>query len=450
MQSKQGGFAKFSELTLIPAGIIWLVALYRLCKIPQYDFTKIFLLFSLAFGAYYYIIRRHHEHWKVWLAWSLIAKIFLLFLFPMLSDDVYRFQFDGLLTRAGENPYGVLPEEYFKDNRYGFPGFLIEKMNSPGYYTIYPPAAQYIYALAAWTKDIVWFSFFSKLIYLGIEIIGLVYLVRILKQMDKSPSIILWFALNPLVIVEGYGNLHIEVVMVSLLAIFYYYFLTEKMKTAGFFFALAVNVKLLPLILLPLLVFTIQRKARKYFILSITITSFVIVLPFVFSEGFFTFLHSIDLFFRSFEFNGSVYAVLRLLGIWLSGYNLIQYVGPLLALISLGIILRLSTIFARDDNREKQLTGMLVIWTVYLLLATTVHPWYVIPVVLFGMLTGNIYPLVWSYVVVMSYHFYGNNSDNFHTFLWVLQYMILFGFIRKSKVIEDIKIELFSARRHPF
>ena len=445
MQSKPAGFVSYSGITPALAGIMWIVTLYMLCQVPQYDFGKIFLLFSLAFVVYFYIISKQQVQWKFWLVWSLIAKVSLLFLFPMLSDDIYRFHFDGLLTRAGENPYGVLPENYFKDNPYGFPGFLIEKMNSPGYYTVYPPVAQYIYAMAAWTKDIVLFSFFSKLIYLSIEVIGLMYMVRILKQLGKSPSLILWYALNPLVLVEGFGNLHIEVVMVSLLAIFYYYFLTEKMKKAGFFFALAVNVKLLPLILLPLLFFSIPRKVRKSFILSITITCLILVLPFVFREGFFTFLHSIDLYFRSFEFNGSVYAVLRILGIWLSGYNLIQYIGPLLALISLGIILRLSVVFARGNNREQQLTAMLLIWTVYLLMATTVHPWYVIPMVFLGMLTGNVYPLVWSFVVVMSYHFYGNKSDNFHAFLWCLQYMILFVFIWKSRVVDDVKIKLFSS-----
>ncbi|MBK6783859.1 MAG: hypothetical protein IPG79_08860 [Saprospiraceae bacterium] len=151
------------------------------------------------------------------------------------------------------------------------------------------------------------------------------------------------------------------------------------------------------------------------------------------------------MYFRSFEFNGSVYAVLRLLGIWLSGYNLIQYIGPLLALISLGIILRLSVVFARGNNREQQLTAMLLIWTVYLLLATTVHPWYVIPMVFLGMLTGNVYPLVWSFVVVMSYHFYGRKSDLLHIFLWIIQYMILFVFIWKSRVVDDVKIKLFSS-----
>lgn len=445
MQSKPAGFVSYSGITPALAGIMWIVTLYMLCQVPQYDFGKIFLLFSLAFVVYFYIISKQQVQWKFWLVWSLIAKVSLLFLFPMLSDDIYRFHFDGLLTRAGENPYGVLPENYFKDNPYGFPGFLIEKMNSPGYYTVYPPVAQYIYAMAAWTKDIVLFSFFSKLIYLSIEVIGLMYMVRILKQLGKSPSLILWYALNPLVLVEGFGNLHIEVVMVSLLAIFYYYFLTEKMKKAGFFFALAVNVKLLPLILLPLLFFSIPRKVRKSFILSITITCLILVLPFVFREGFFTFLHSIDLYFRNFEFNGSVYAVLRMLGIWLSGYNLIQYIGPLLALISLGIILRLSVVFARGNNREQQLTAMLLIWTVYLLLATTVHPWYVIPMVFLGMLTGNVYPLVWSFVVVMSYHFYGRTSDLLHIFLWIMQYIILFAFMWKSRVVKVVKIKLFSS-----
>ncbi|MBK8623536.1 MAG: hypothetical protein IPN79_17715 [Saprospiraceae bacterium] len=435
MQSKPAGFVSFSGITTILAGIIWMVTLYLLCKVPQYDFGRIFLLFSLAFVAYFYIIRRHQEHWKAWVVWSLIAKISLLLLFPMLSDDIYRFHFDGLLTRAGENPYGVLPVDYFKDNVYGFPTFLLEKMNSPGYYTVYPPVAQYIYALAAWTKDIILFSFFAKIIYLVFEIVGLVFIIRILKHWDKSPSTILWYALNPLVLVECFGNLHIEGVMVSFLAVCYYYFLTGKMKTAGIFFAMAVNVKLLPLILLPLLVLSIRAKERKNFIISIGITGLILVLPFVFREGFFTFLHSVDLYFRSFEFNGSIYAVLRILGLWLSGYNLILYVGPLLAVIILGMILRLSVVFAKDNNRQKQLTTLLLIWTVYLLMATTVHPWYIIPVVFLGMLTGNVYPLVWSFVVVMSYHFYGRTSDTLHTVLWITQYLILFFFIWKSKIL---------------
>jgi alpha-1,6-mannosyltransferase len=198
---------------------------------------------------------------------------------------------------------------------------------------------------------------------------------------------------------------------------------------------MAVNVKLLPLILLPLLVLSIRGKEKIHFILSIGLTGLILVLPFVFREGFFTFLHSVDLYFRSFEFNGSIYAVLRILGLWLSGYNLILYVGPLLAVITLAIILRISMRSGKEKSSEQTTIAMLLIWTVYLLMATTVHPWYVIPVVFLGMLTGNVYPLVWSFVVVMSYHFYGRTSDTQHTVLWIVQYLILFFFIWKSKIL---------------
>jgi hypothetical protein len=76
---------------------------------------------------------------------------------------------------------------------------------------------------------------------------------------------------------------------------------------------------------------------------------------------------------------------------------------------------------AKEKSSEQTTIAMLLIWTVYLFMATTVHPWYVIPVVFLGMLTGNVYPLVWSFVVVMSYHFYGRTSDTLHTVLWIIR-----------------------------
>ena len=115
-------------------------------------------------------------------------------------------------------------------------------------------------------------------------------------------------------------------------------------------------------------------------------------------EGMFS---SLSLYFQRFEFNASLYYVLRTAGQWLIGFNPIVQLGPLLALLAAGLILYFS-IKAEKQGWPLPKT-ILLLYGLFLLCATTVHPWYVLPLLALMPFTSFRFPLVWSGLVFLTY-----------------------------------------------
>ncbi|NNE56140.1 MAG: DUF2029 domain-containing protein, partial [Flavobacteriales bacterium] len=203
----------------------------------------------------------------------------------------------------------------------------------------------------------------------------------------------MWYAFNPLVIVEVTGNLHFEGLMV--LFILLALLLRERKKPikGALSIGAAVATKLVPAIFLP--VWLRDRGLAKGVLyigvaLALATLSFI---PFMSAELLQNVGSSVDLYFRSFEFNASIYYLARQIGFWITGYNQIAWIGPLLSSISFVAILALS--WRKNAAKDLAFTFILVL-TVYLFLTTTVHPWYVVTLVALTVLTDLRYPLLWS------------------------------------------------------
>ncbi len=124
---------------------------------------------------------------------------------------------------------------------------------------------------------------------------------------------------------------------------------------------------------------------------------------------------SLDLYFRRFEFNASLYYLLREFGTLILGYNPIATIGPFLALVAVSLILFFSW------SRRLKLSlpeRWLFALTAYLLCATTVHPWYVVPLVALSVLTRFGFPIIWSALLPLTYLAYGQVP--FHENLWIV------------------------------
>jgi len=77
------------------------------------------------------------------------------------------------------------------------------------------------------------------------------------------------------------------------------------------------------------------------------------------------------------------------------------------------------------------ITAMLFVLSFYYFTATTVHPWYVATLLILSIFTKYKFPLVWSFVIILSYLAYlqigvADKSEN----LWViaLEYLFVYGF----------------------
>jgi hypothetical protein len=364
-----------------------------------------------------------------------------IFFFPNLSDDVYRFFWDGILLQNGISPYRDLPSIMIEMRN--FPKALLDifpLLNSPDYYSIYPPINQVFFYLSAFSDDIVGFAIALKLIYAVFHFLAWFGWD---KYISKNKFYLLYFA-NPLVIIEGIGNLHVEIVMIAFLIATYISIGHHKPSLAGLFLALAVSVKLLPLMLLPYLVLKYKKNHQlNPFLISFIITCLVCFLPLMLSLDIGNLIKSVDLYFRKFEFNASIYYIERWLGFRMSGYNQINLIGPLNGLVTMIIILYFSYKNSNSDENNFLKMGY-ISFMVYLLLATTVHPWYIMTPLFFSLYMRYRHVVVWSFAGILSYANYHGAQYEVRYWMIALEYAVLFGWM-----IYEIRLVRYSSKVLP-
>ncbi|MEM6963943.1 MAG: hypothetical protein AAF573_04190 [Bacteroidota bacterium] len=402
--------------------------------VEQSDFYPLIGQYGIFFSLYLAICHFTKDRKKIlfFVFVGILLRLILVFSLPNLSDDVYRFIWDGRLLIQGHNPFDYLPS-YYVENQIPIKGIneaLFEKLNSPEYFTIYPPVAQGVFAIACWLfpNSIIGSAITMKLFLFGCEIGSLFFIKKLLEHFELPLKNILLYALNPLIIIELCGNLHFEAAMIFfLLAGIFFMVKKENLVASAVMVALSVASKLLPLMFLP---FFIKRLGWKKSVQYFFVIGFVIVLLFVpLLSGVFlnNFGKSLDLYFQKFEFNASIYYLSREFGYYWVGYNWIQRIGPFLALLVLLGILSMA-FFEKNWTWKSLFQKMLFAICLYLALATIVHPWYVsLPVVL-CLFTRFRFPILWSGLVFLTYVNY-SYSEYFEN-LWMVgvEYGLVFGF----------------------
>jgi len=178
---------------------------------------------------------------------------------------------------------------------------------------------------------------------------------------------------------------------------------------------------------LPLFWRFLKPKKSMLFGLLILLFLFLFFVPFFLgADNLSHYLNTLGLWFNRFEFNGSIYYVIRAIGYEVKGYNIIRKLGTVSPYIILGIV-AVFTFIRNNKTPHVLLTGMLFCLSCYFFIATTVHPWYIVSLVSLAIFTNYSYPLIWSALVVLSYATYGNPDFNENYYLIGLQYGIVYG-----------------------
>ena len=180
-------------------------------------------------------------------------------------------------------------------------------------------------------------------------------------------------------------------------------------------------LKLVPLIWLP---FLLKLDFRKGILvaLGIGLVFLVFMSPILIGENLGNFQESLDLYFDSFEFNGSFYKVERALGFWIYGYNAIQKIGSLNMVLFIAILL-LAFFYTRKEDPSSFLKSLILVYFIYLLISTTVHPWYVLPLIPLGIISGYYFPILWSFTAFLSYEAYADPAVQESLFISLVQYL---------------------------
>lgn len=400
----------------------------------QADFSIIFSGYLMMFAAYaWWLFRPAAFDWKTIVFVAVFARLILAFALPSLSDDYFRFIWDGLLTNAGYNPFNFLPSEIVNANMpiAGLTPSLYESMNSPNYYTVYPPVLQAVFALSTFVfgDNVYAATVLMKLLVLSAECGSAFLIVSLLKHFQQPLNRVVWYVANPLVVIEITGNLHFEGIAVFFFLLGWWLIVKQYFYASAVAIALSIATKLLPLMFLP---FFIKRLGWKRAILYFAIIGAVLIAVFspLLNEVFINnFRSSLGLYFAHFEYNASVFYALQWVGRQLSnGHNWINILGP-----ALGAWTAL-TIFGKawvEDRPDWQNFGgaALFAFTLFLLTTTTVHPWYLSFLIVLSAFSNFKFPLVWAFFAVLTYINYSYNPYHENKWIVAVEYIVVLSIL---------------------
>jgi len=386
-------------------------------------------IFGILF-VLFWSIHRQIKTWKQLLFLGLLFRLVFICATPNLSQDFYRYLWDGNLMGMGINPYLHTPKEVVELVQFPFSSVLYEKMGflSNVNYSNYPPLSQYLFQGMAFfsQKNLFGGIIFLRFIYFMFEMLLFFLGKNLIKTLKLSPNLASWYFLNPLLIIETYGNLHGEGVMCGIFLLGLGFLFQKRVFFSALLFGISIAFKLFPLLFLPLFYFYFRRKRRLLFYGIITTTVFLFFLPFSNENTALNYWKTLNLWFNTFEFNASLFYLLRAIGFELVGFNIIKIVGlimPFFLITSIGYI----SLRNRNPTDIQILKNLLWVCSLYLFTATTVHPWYVISLVALGLLSGYLFPLVWSATVFLSYTAYGLPEFEESAVALVLEYSIVYA-----------------------
>jgi len=449
------------KIVLLLSALVYAILAYA---VPRAYFEVFIGLYALLFGGYAYLLYSYKKEntkqltLRQLLLVALGLRLVFLGALPSLSDDFWRYLWDGRLLAHGYNPYQYLPSEI---NQLPFLTPLFDYLNSPDFYSVYPPVMQLIFGGSTLLfSENVWLQVITmRLLVIGFEM-GTIYLLwQILGKLQLPKQRTLLYALNPLIIIELTGNLHSEYAMIFFMTLTIYLLLQERIYVAAVAFSGAILTKLIPLVFMPLLFNRFKwKKGILFCVISLGI-SIVAYLPMMDWALFLKIRAATALYFSHFEFNASVYYLLRYVVIneywWVWEYHdyfrgndyvehflrldLYAYLRKLLPLIEIVIIFLYSFRKKVAENRLFFLGSLLWIYSLHIWLATTVHPWYIAPLILFGTLTPWRYAIVWSFLIGGTYLSYYQASFEESTTIIVVEYGILllvmaYEFVIKQKL----------------
>jgi hypothetical protein len=424
----------------------------------------LFTWFSL-FVCFYYLTKNKYLTFKHLVGISILFRLILLFQIPNLSQDFYRFIWDGRMILEGLNPYLSLPETYIQQGLKPISEAvaLYEGMGelNGSHYTNYPPLHQICFLIAAlFSSKSILGSVVVLRVLIIIADIGILYFgKKLLEKLNLPIQNIFWYVLNPFIIIEMTGNLHFESIMLFFLVCALYKLSQKKWLFAGVLIACAISVKLVPFLFLPLFYqwftkpnesanilkqshhntvgkfeikkwipsFTGIKKLIVFYGIIFT-TIIALFLPFYAPELIANYLKSVGLWFRKFEFNASFYYLFREIGYLFRGWNEIAIIGkitPILTLFFIGFL----SFFRKNSSITQLMTALLFGGSFYYFTTTTMHPWYLATLLILSVFTKYRFTIVWSLVIILSYQSYANSPWEENLWFVGLEYFIVFLYL---------------------
>src|SRR5216684_612035 len=245
-----------TNVLLAAVGVILLI-LYRIGLHSQgvsdvVWFIKLALVQSALYLVAAWLIVRARSARSTLIIVLVLAGIFrlsIVFAPPYLSDDIYRYVWDGRVQAAGINPYRYIPaDEHLQSLR---DEQIYPKINRRDYaHTMYAPAAEGAYFLTTRiSESVTWI----KLTIVGFEMITVWLLMELLASFGMPRQRILIYAWHPLAVWEFAGSGHIDPLAFAFIALALLARRRNWETATGISLGLATLAKLFPIVLFPVL-----------------------------------------------------------------------------------------------------------------------------------------------------------------------------------------------------
>lgn len=430
---------KYQEVLAIVASIILYFFIGH--DLDRANFPQLIFLYLTLFIPFFFLIKRLKDDIPLLVALSILFRLIFLTTIPNLSQDFYRFIWDGRMILEGLNPYISLPETFIKAEKFPIhqAAELYQGMGelNGSHYTNYPPINQLNFLLAAMvSKSNILLAVVALRVQIILADIGIIYFgKKILKKLDLPIHHIFLYALNPFVIIELTGNLHFEPVMLFFLLLSLYFLIQKKWIWTSILLGVSVSVKLIPFLFVPLFYQWFSKKELAkgflrwiYFGGIVVLVNMLLFLPFFSSDLIHNYTTSVGLWFKNFEFNASMYYILREIGYSFRGWNEIAIIGKIVSGLSI-LFIGLITFYRENKSPQQLSAAMLIGISFYYFTATTIHPWYIATPVLLCVFTKYRYPVIWSIAIILSYQAYANIPWKENLYIIALEYLIVYGYL---------------------
>ena len=294
------------------------------------------------------------------------------------DDDIHRYVWDGRLQRLGYNPYLVVPSDpavkalHTPETR---------SLNNPDLPSPYPAGALLFFRAVTAIQES---TFALKVAFVVCEF-AIVFVLLALLRPKQGAHLVLAFAWNPLLAIEVVGSGHIDIVGALLLLVSAAALVRRWRATAAVALGLAVAVKLLPIVLLPLYW---KRVRIRDAALAAAVVGLLYV-PFL-NRGRIP-IGSLGTYVQTFRFNGPVFAML-------------DQVAPPQLLAGLAVLVGLVTATWLRSAAPEWSPDLLA-WPMAasLLCAPVVFPWYLLGLLPFLMSASTQLIIVWTVSIIPTY-----------------------------------------------
>lgn len=369
-------------------GAILLVALIvssrKLSSIGEPSFIIILLVAGIA---YLLAIREFFSTTKfpkrmivIGLVLAALWRIPFLLAPPGSDDDIHRYLWDGRIQRLGYNPYIVIPGD---PALAGLHTQGTRTLNHPDLPSPYPVGAELFFRGVTAIHESV---FALKIAFVVCDFAIIFILLDLLRRSGQEAHWVLAYAWNPLLATEAAGSGHIDIVGVLLLLMSVAALGRRWRTVAAVSFGLAVAVKLLPIVLLPL--YWRRVRLRDGALAAVVVA--LLYIPFLDHGRIPT--GSLGTYVQSFRFNDPVFAALE------------RVAAPQL-IVGLAVLIGfLVAIWLRKKSAVWSRNAFVWPMAASLLCAPVVYPWYLLWLLPFIQSASTAPIILWTVSIIPTYY----------------------------------------------